>query len=142
VTSGDWGVTGIAWAPDGASIAFVADPRQDADVKPRTSIWTVPAEDTPEAGPLEALALGSHVHSPAWSPDGRWLAAIGVVEADALDDVSPGLVVAPADGSAPARAVAPELDRPFGAWLDTDLFGWSAASRVTPCWLDDRTIVA
>jgi dipeptidyl aminopeptidase/acylaminoacyl peptidase len=145
ITSGDWGATGIAWAPDGASIAFVADPRPDADRKPRTSIWTVAVEATDgtgEAAPREALALGSHVHSPAWSPDGRWLAAIGVVDEEALDDVSPGLVVGPADGSAPADAVAPEVDRPFGAWLDTDLFGWSASSRVTPCWLDERTIVA
>jgi len=142
LTSGDWGATGLAWAPDGRSIAFVADPRQDADVKPRTSIWTIAADAAGGAMPREVLALGSHAHSPAWSPDGRWLAAIGVVEADALDDESPGLVVGPADASAPARAVAPEVDRPFGAWLDTDLFGWSAYSRVTPCWLDEGTVVA
>jgi dipeptidyl aminopeptidase/acylaminoacyl peptidase len=144
VTRGDWGVTGIAWAPDGASIAFVADPRADADLRPRTSIWSVSADDagSGDTEPREVLSLGSHVHSPAWAPDGRWLAAIGTVAEDALDDESPGLVVGPADGSAPAQAVAPELDRPLGAWLDTDLFGWSASSRVTPCWLDDRTVVA
>jgi dipeptidyl aminopeptidase/acylaminoacyl peptidase len=141
LTSGDWGAAGIAWAPDGRSIAFVADQRPEADVLPRTSIWTI-ATDREGAVPKEVIALGSNVNAPAWSPDGRWLAAIGIVEADALDDVSPTLIVGPADGSGVARAVAPEIDRPFGAWIDTDLFGWSAYSRVTPCWLDERTVIA
>jgi dipeptidyl aminopeptidase/acylaminoacyl peptidase len=150
LTEGDWGVAGIAWSPDSRAIAFAADPRPDADLLPRTSIWSV---EVPEAlavddgepetiEPHEVLALGSAVHSPAWSPDGRWLAAIGVVDADALDDTSPELVVGPADGSAPARQLAPALDRPIGSWIDTDLFGWSASSRTTPAWLDPSSIVA
>jgi dipeptidyl aminopeptidase/acylaminoacyl peptidase len=142
LTSGDWGASGITWSPDGRSIAFAADPRADADLDPRASIWVVGVGAAKPKPPREALALGSFVHQPAWSPDGRWIAAIGNVEPHALDDVSPGLVVGPSDGSGPAHAVAPELDRPFGAWLDTDLFGWSASSRVTPCWLDERTIIA
>jgi dipeptidyl aminopeptidase/acylaminoacyl peptidase len=64
-----------------------------------------------------------------------------MVEAEALDDTSPELVVAPAEGGSPRR-VAPTLDRPIGSWIDTDLLGWSASSRVTPAWLDARTIVA
>ncbi len=150
LTSGDWGVSGIAWAPDGRSIAFTADPRADADVRPRTSIWTVPAElsvdepsvDKPSAAePREVLSLGGAAYAPAWSPNGRWLAAIGMVDAEALDDTSPELVVAPAGGGL-ARRIAAELDRPIGSWVDTDLLGWSASSRVTPAWLDDGTIVA
>jgi dipeptidyl aminopeptidase/acylaminoacyl peptidase len=153
LTSGDWGATGIAWAPDGRSIAFAADPRADADLRPRTSIFavgvpaaleTVNTEWANEPGNASdgILALGGPAHSPAWSPDGRWLAAVGVLDAEALDDVSPGLVVGPADGSAPAWLLAPELDRPIGSWIDTDLFGWTASSRTTPAWLDDETIVA
>jgi dipeptidyl aminopeptidase/acylaminoacyl peptidase len=142
VTAGDFGVSGIAWAPDGRSIAFAADPRPDADLRPRRSIWTVAAALPSAAPPVEVLALGGDVHSPAWSPDGRWLAAIGYVPADALDDVSPTLVVGPADGSRAPVPVAPDLDRPVGNWVDTDLHGWTSSSRPGPAWLDAGSIVA
>jgi dipeptidyl aminopeptidase/acylaminoacyl peptidase len=140
LTRGDWGASDIAWSPDGDRIAFAADPRPDADVRPRRSIWTVASAATSE--PVEMLALGGDVAAPAWSPDGRWIAAIGIVPSDALDDESPTLVVGPADASSPPRSVAPEIDRPFAAWIDTDLFGWTASSRTTPAWVDTSTIVA
>lgn len=146
LTSGDWGASGIAWAPDGKSIAYVADPRPDADLRPRTSIWAIDIDagnrKRSAPSPREVMSLGGHVNSPAWSPDGRWLAAIGVVEPDPTDDISPTLVVGPADGRSPAAAVAPELDRPIGSWVDTDLFGWTAYSRITPAWLGSDTVVA
>jgi dipeptidyl aminopeptidase/acylaminoacyl peptidase len=59
-----------------------------------------------------------------------------------LDDTTPELVVAPADGSAPAWQLAPGLERPVGTWTDTDMHGWVANSRSTPIWIDDSTIVA
>jgi dipeptidyl aminopeptidase/acylaminoacyl peptidase len=148
LTRGDWGVSDIAWSPGGDRIAFAADPRPDADLRPRRSIWTVdasPARRTradPRPEPLEVLSLGGDAYAPAWSPDGRFLAAVGFVPPDPLDDESPTLVVAPSDGSAAPRALMPELDRPFGAWIDTDLFGWTASSRTTPAWADGSTIVA
>ena len=141
VTSGDWGVSKIAWSPDGHTVAFTADQRPDADTVPRGSIWSVDV-DAEAAEPREVLALGGPVDKAAWSPDGRWLAAIGYVAEDAVDDTSPGLVVGPADGSAVPWSLAPSLDRPIGAWNDTDMHGWMASSRVTPVWVDDRTIVA
>ena len=147
VTAGDFGVSGIAWSPDGASIAFAADPRPDADILPRRSIWTISAAAltsvaAPAAEPREVLALGGDVHSPAWSPDGQWLAAIGYVPTNALDDVSPTVVVGPSDGSAAPWPLAPDLDRPVGNWVDTDLHGWTSSSRPGPAWLDDATVVA
>ena len=79
---------------------------------------------------------------PAYSPDGRWLAAVGILHPHPLDDVMPGLLLGPADGSRPPVALAPELDRPIGNWTDTDLTGWMVSGRYGPVWRDERTIVA
>jgi len=139
LTFGDFGVSEIAWRPDGSEIAFVADRGADPDLRPRTTIWTVP---TTGGEPHEILAIGGSACAPAFSPDGRWLAAVGVMDRDALDDVSPGIVVGPADGSLPAAALAADLDRPIGPWADTDLNGWISSGTRRPVWADDRTIVA
>ncbi|HEY8238319.1 MAG TPA: alpha/beta fold hydrolase [Candidatus Limnocylindrales bacterium] len=141
VTSGDWGVSKVAWSPDNRTVAFASDQRTDADLRPKESIWAVDV-DADDAAPREVLALGSTVDKPAFSPDGRWISAIGYVAEDALDDTSPELVVGPGDGSSPPWPLAPQLDRPLGAWNDTDLHGWMANSRTTPVWVDDSTIVA
>lgn len=157
VTSGNFGVAGIAWHPSGERIAFAADRGPDADLEPRTSIWDVPARDTPWPGrgaagprrgtskaatPREIMALGGGARNPAFSPDGRWLVVIGVPDPEALDDVSPGLFVGPADGAAPAWPLAPDLDRPIGNWVDTDLNGWMVSSRITPVWAAANAITA
>jgi dipeptidyl aminopeptidase/acylaminoacyl peptidase len=145
LTEGDHRVEGIAWRPDGRAIAFAADPRPDADIHPRSSIWAV---DLPRRGsrrmpqPREVLALDGWANTPAWSPDGRHVVAVGVAEANPTDEISPGLFVGPADGSAAATALAPDLDRPIGDWVDTDLEGWMAAPRGGPFWPVANGIVA
>jgi len=153
VTAGDWGVGDIRWAPDGRTIAFTADPDPTADTRPRSTIWAVDVDAPGGSGdqavtgsaaatPRSVLAPAGFAHHPSYSPNGRWLAAIGVLEADPLDDVSPGILLGPADGSAPPWVLAPELDRPVGNWTDTDLNGWMVSGRPGPCWLDDATVVA
>ena len=149
LTRGEADVKGIAWAPDGRSIAYAADPRPDADIRPRPSIWVVPAVG---GEPREAIRLAGCAGSPSFSPDGRWLACIGVDVADPLDDEQPGLFLAPvaagpgADGGAvaPRRAVpiTAGFDVPVGAWNDTDLNGWMASARPGPCWDGSASLVA
>jgi dipeptidyl aminopeptidase/acylaminoacyl peptidase len=133
----------IAWAPDGRVIAFVADPGPDADLRPRPSIWVVPAGG---GAAREAVGLAGFAGHPAFSPDGRWLACIGVDVAEPLDDEIPGLFVAPFDpdgkGPGPGVALAPDLDRPIGAHNDTDLNGWMVSSRPGPFWAGPEALVA
>ncbi|MCJ7709859.1 MAG: prolyl oligopeptidase family serine peptidase, partial [Chloroflexi bacterium] len=133
------GVSDIAWRPDGKAIAFTADPRDDADRHPRTSIWEVPLA----GGDIrEVMALAGPVKSPAFSPDGRWIAGIGVDDPDFFDDLSPTLYLGPADGAAPAVALAPKLDRPVGNWADTDLTGWMTDGRPGPTWDGTDAVIA
>ena len=140
VTSGDWGVSDIAWSPDGRTVAFTSARGEDADLHPRTTIWAVDV-DGQGAEPREVLAPAGWANHPAWSPDGRWVVAIGVDEPRQLDDVSPELIVGPADGSAPPRRLAPDLDRPIGQWADTDLSGWMVSARGGPAWpMADRIV--
>ena len=139
VTSIEGGVADLAWRADGAAIAFTADPRDDSDRRPRTSIW----ETRLDGEARQVLALRGPVGRPAYSPDGRWLAAVGVDDPDHFDDLAPTLHVGPSDGSAPAVALAPGLDRPIGNWADSDLSGWQVESVPGPCWdRDGRGIVA
>lgn len=141
VTAGDWGVSKIAWSPDGRTVAFTSDQRPDADIVPRGSIWSVDV-DAAAPRPRQVLTPGGPADKAAFSPDGRWLAAVGWIAEDAVDDTSQELIVAPADGSASPWALAPTLDRPIGAMNDTDMHGWMANSRTTPVWVDDGAIVA
>ena len=145
VTRGDWGVSDIAWHPDGRTIAFAADRGPEPDLRPRTTIWAVDVdapEGTKKAEPREVLAAGGWANHPAWSPDGRWLAAIGLLEPEPLDDLSPGIIIGPADGKRPPHELDPALDRVIGNWTDTDLNGWMVSGRHGPAWVDERRLVA
>ncbi len=145
VTSGDWGVSGITWHPNGRTVAFTADRGPEPDRQPCTAIWAVDVDAGPRSKrsePRLLLDAPGGANRPAFSPDGRWLAAVGLLTPRPLDDLSPGLLLGPADGSRPPVALAPELDRPIGNWADSDLHGWMVSGRYGPSWLDDRTIVA
>jgi dipeptidyl aminopeptidase/acylaminoacyl peptidase len=144
LTSLACGVDAFAWRPDGRAFAVVADPRDDADLRPRTSIWEVLIGDGtgPMPEPREVLALAGPVARPAFSPDGRWIAAVGVDDPDYFDDVSPTLFVGPSDGSGPALALAPDFDRPVGNWADTDLTGWQGEQMPGPAWDGADGVVA
>ena len=145
ITRGDWGVSGITWHPNGRTVAFVTDRGEHPDTHPCDAIWAVDVDAGPRSKrstPRPLLTASGGAKHPGFSPDGRWLAAVGLLEPEPLDDLSPGLLLAPADGSAPAIELSPELDRPIGNWADTDLNGWMVSGRTGPCWVDDRTIVA
>ena len=125
------GVSGIAWRPDSRAIAFVADPRPDAgphaadlDLGGRRGSWAG------AVGPSRARSSpsGGPVSRPVYSRDCVLIAGVGVDDPDFFDNLSPTLYVGRADESAPAVALAPDLDRPVGQWADTDLTGWTVDS--------------
>jgi dipeptidyl aminopeptidase/acylaminoacyl peptidase len=128
-----------AWSPDGQTIAFLADTAPDADLHPRLAVHAVPSAGGP---PRELVTLAGGATSVAWSPDGRLVAVTGIDVPQPLDDVAPGIFVAPEDGSRPAVPLAPGLDRPVGAWQDTDMNGWTSDSRSGPAWQRADLIVA
>ncbi len=145
VTQGDYGVADITWHPNGRRVAFVADRDDRPDLSPRPTIWSVDVDAGPRSKrsePVCVLDAGGGAGHPAYSPDGRWLAAVGILQSQPLDDVMPGLLLGPADGSRPPVALAPELDRPIGNWTDTDLTGWMVSGTFGPLWRDRGTIVA
>ena len=64
------------WSPDGRQVAFVSDRHRDADLGWRSDIYLADVE----TGRLRRLSPGGgrqEWRAPAWSPDGRWIAAIG-----------------------------------------------------------------
>ncbi|HVA22683.1 MAG TPA: prolyl oligopeptidase family serine peptidase [Candidatus Micrarchaeia archaeon] len=139
LTRGDYDVRDPAWAPDGTAIVFAADRGEASEQHPRSTIWRIPAVG---GEPEEVLALAGPAGAPAPSPDGRWLATIGVDEADPPDDALPGLFVGPAAGGGPPVALAPSLDRPVGVFADTDLTGWAVEPRPGPDWCGNEAVVA
>ena len=141
VTAGDWGVSDIAWSPDGRTVAFATIRGPEPDLRPRPSVWAVDV-DADGAEPREVLAPAGWANLPAFSPDGAWIVALGIDEPDPLDDVSPGLIVGPVDGSSAPWSLTPDLDRPVSQWADTDLTGWMVSSRCGPYWSAADRIVA
>ena len=64
------------WSPDGRQIAFVSDRHPNPDLSWRSDVYVVDVR----GGALRQVSPGRGRQawgSPAWSPDGRWIAAIG-----------------------------------------------------------------
>jgi dipeptidyl aminopeptidase/acylaminoacyl peptidase len=111
VTSGDFDDTEPAWAPDGRFLAFTSNRSENPDANFNTDIWVV-AADNPDKGKslVRVTSNPGSDHSPAWSPDGKWIACVSQTDAQALDYATHHLVVIPAMGGE-ARVLTLKLDR-------------------------------
>jgi Tol biopolymer transport system component len=104
-SAGPAGPSSPAWSPDGARIAFLADPSHEGD---RSDVWVMGADGT---DPQRVLSCDRRDGVPAcpeegslgWSPDGAFL----TFDARLYDEL-PTAMMSGVDGSDP-RPVAPRL---------------------------------
>lgn len=110
-TSGDYDDREPAWSPDGRFLAFTSNRTENPDANYNTDIWVV-ASDNPDKGKslVHVTTNPGADHSPAWSPDGNWIACVSQTDARALDYATQHLVVVPALGGE-ARVITKKLDR-------------------------------
>jgi dipeptidyl aminopeptidase/acylaminoacyl peptidase len=102
VTSGDYDDNEPAWSPDGKSLAFTSNrSTPDADRNFNTDIWVVAANNTDKGAHLTQITtnLGAD-RSPAWSPDGKWIAFVSQTDVKAIDYATHHLAIAPSTGGA------------------------------------------
>jgi dipeptidyl aminopeptidase/acylaminoacyl peptidase len=106
LTSGqDWNDSDPRWSPDGTRIAFVSDRTGKAfDESRNTDVWVVNADGT---GALTKISDHEESDgSPRWSPDGKTIAFVGVVN----QRDHPKIWLAPASGGTASRLAAEALD--------------------------------
>ena len=111
ITSGDYDDSDPAWSPDGSLIAFVSNRTEEPDLSDNTDIWVVSA-DSPDAGAtlLQVTENPGADGSPAWSPDGNFIAHTSVTEPEIIWYAIDNLAISPAAGG-PARVLTERLDR-------------------------------
>jgi len=97
-----------AWSPDGRRIAFTSARHTDEDRTDETDLYVIDASAGAE--PRRLTSAPTYERSPAWSPDGKWIAfRQGTFVPVPMYGTARVAVVA-ADGGTP-RVLAPTLDR-------------------------------
>ncbi len=113
LTDGPWPCGAPAWSPDGATLLFVANRRDDADLTgTRDDLWTVPADG---GELLRVEAPPGPKSAPSYSPDGSRIAYIGHTD---VDDTWGGrnerVLILPAGGAAEALDLTGATDLAVG----------------------------
>src|SRR5688500_7580533 len=120
------------FSPNGREIAFTSNRHPDPDLTWRTDIYVVGVD----GGPVRRVTggRGDRIFAHAsWSPDGRWLAAIGH-RYPALGGSRSDVWRFRADDGAEGENLTAAADLETSASMNSDLFGF-AATR--PAWSSD-----
>ena len=111
ITSGDYDESQAVWSPDGKRVAFVGNRTDNPDGNSNSDIWIVAADNTDKGQTLLQVTTNPGSDgSPAWSPDGEWIAHTTVTEPDLIWYATRHLAVSSAHGG-PAQVLTAELDR-------------------------------
>lgn len=131
LTSGAWDAEQPAWAPDGKSIAFVANRAGDPDATDDTDIWVI----RPDGSGLRPLASNPGPdENPTWSRRGDRLAFVGKRRPNDPYQIS-RLMVVPASGGTPS-----DLSGRLDTWVASDSL-WAGGDLARIHWSpDDATL--
>ncbi len=105
ITEGhDWNDSDPQWSPDGTRIAFVSNRSgKEYDLNRNTDVWVISAD----GGALTKVSDHDESdNSPRWSPDGKTIAYVGVVQ----QRDHPKIWLAPASGGAASELAVNGLD--------------------------------
>ena len=112
VTSGDFDDENPEWSPDGKFLAFSSkrtgpDPDRNYD----SNIFVVAADNTDKGAHLTQITTSPGLdNSPAWSPDGMWIAYVTQADPQLSIYGTNHIAVSPASGGA-AKILTTVLDR-------------------------------
>ncbi len=114
VTSGDFDDSEPAWSPDSKLLAFTSNRSAgDPDLNYNSDIWVVPADvNNPDnSAHLTQVTTNPGIDmSPAWSPDGKSIAYVTMLDPKLFDYATHHLAISPAAGG-PAKVLTLSLDR-------------------------------
>jgi dipeptidyl aminopeptidase/acylaminoacyl peptidase len=109
ITSGPFDDSEPVWSPDGRQVAFVSNRTlPDADRSQNADVFVVTAREGQVPRAL-ATTPGTD-HSPAFSPDGTWIAYVAGCDPKDLDYGASHVAVVPTEGG-PSRPLTASLDR-------------------------------
>lgn len=109
VTKGPYDDAGVAWSPDGGTIAFSSNRTENPDANENSDIWLV---DAGGGDPRRVTTDPGADGSPEWSPDGKWIAYVHM-PLDPPVYATPRLKVVAASGGAP-KDLTGSFDRHVG----------------------------
>jgi dipeptidyl aminopeptidase/acylaminoacyl peptidase len=143
LTTGAIHVTGLSLSPDGRTVAFAGQPTPLIPDGFRSDVYAIP---TAGGVPSPLVTQKGSDRSPAWSPDGRWVAFVSQGGRDEEWYTNTYLSIVPAGGGTP-RILTAALDERIGgsapAWTP-DSAGilvpvvWRTAAHVYRATLEGR----